>query len=129
MACICVGGKYISFYEYSQFVLIVGFLNILILFFILLRQLSPQAIIILPWLCKTNYIDMNIRALLLLTFLVFSLPMFSQNKEAVEWDSVDFSGIEFRSIGPAFMSGRISLHHIRTFLIKRFKLIDSTRFQ
>jgi photosystem II stability/assembly factor-like uncharacterized protein len=40
--------------------------------------------------------------------MLLSIQVTSQNNQSVEWDSVDFSGIEFRSIGPAFMSGRIA---------------------
>jgi len=45
------------------------------------------------------------------TILVFTLSfytLFAQSSKDGVWDSNNFSGLKFRSIGPAFMSGRIS---------------------
>ncbi|MGF1559815.1 MAG: glycosyl hydrolase [Flavobacteriaceae bacterium] len=47
--------------------------------------------------------------LLFLAFLLFELSGFSQEKTATSiWDEKTFSGLKFRSVGPAFMSGRLS---------------------
>ena len=40
-------------------------------------------------------------------FLLF-INLFGQSKKSDIWDDENFSGLKFRSIGPAFMSGRIS---------------------
>lgn len=51
---------------------------------------------------------MRTSSILTLILVLFSFQAYTQKDAAVKWESVDFSGIEFRSIGPAFMSGRIA---------------------
>ena len=40
-------------------------------------------------------------------FLLVSICSFGQSKKTV-WDSLNTSAIKFRSVGPAFMTGRIA---------------------
>ncbi len=42
-----------------------------------------------------------------ITLLLFSCTLLAQNQK-IDWDSVSFSGVKLRSVGPAFMTGRIS---------------------
>lgn len=48
-----------------------------------------------------------LRSLLFLSFVSFSLMSLAQNKKTM-WDSLNTAGIKMRSIGPAFMTGRIA---------------------
>ena len=41
-------------------------------------------------------------------FVLGSFFGFSQEKRESVWDEKTFEGLKFRSIGPAFMSGRLS---------------------
>ena len=43
-----------------------------------------------------------------LIILLTSCSIFAQTSKKTVWTKENFSGLEFRSIGPAFMSGRIS---------------------
>ena len=43
-----------------------------------------------------------------LVFMLSIFTLFAQSSKDGVWDSNNFSGLKFRSIGPAFMSGRIS---------------------
>ena len=49
----------------------------------------------------------SIRLSFILYIILFSI-IFSQSKNSNIWDAKNFDGLEFRSIGPALMSGRIS---------------------
>ena len=49
----------------------------------------------------------SIRLSFFLYIILFSI-IFSQSKKSNIWDAKNFDGLEFRSIGPALMSGRIS---------------------
>ena len=41
-------------------------------------------------------------------YILLFVNLFGQSKKTNIWDNENFAGLKFRSIGPAFMSGRIS---------------------
>ena len=41
-------------------------------------------------------------------YILLFINLFGQSKKTNIWDNENFAGLKFRSIGPAFMSGRIS---------------------
>jgi hypothetical protein len=49
----------------------------------------------------------SIRLSFILYIILFTLTL-GQSKKSNIWDDENFDGLEFRSIGPALMSGRIS---------------------
>ncbi len=52
--------------------------------------------------------SMNLKKLLLLLFCVWSIGLIAQDEKANEISAKTLSGMKFRSIGPAFASGRIA---------------------
>ena len=53
-------------------------------------------------------IKMLKRTTVFLAMLSLCIPALAQEKSKSIWDSDNFNGLEFRAIGPAFMSGRIA---------------------
>ena len=41
-------------------------------------------------------------------YILLFVNLIGQSKKTNIWDNENFAGLKFRSIGPAFMSGRIS---------------------
>ena len=52
-------------------------------------------------------VPLPLRAVLLLLVLAFALPALAADEDEGPWKSGDFSGLAFRSVGPAIASGRI----------------------